>query len=688
MGQEVHVIDPFNINGETAHFNPLSVLDAKSFTITEDIKIISEALVPSTGEQDSHWTQGAREMINMVIGHELTKPNHNADPTLLDVRKAITSLNEDTLADMLINETCGGLVQRAAQRFSSGWDTNEVQNIKSGAASNTEWLDSEPMQIVLSKTDFEIGDLKRTAKTLYLVLPTHYLDIHKRFLRLFINVTMDAVSKSGMGGNPVLFILDEFYALGRIDGIVTKAATLPEAGVKLWPIVQNIGQIKELYGKNMEGLLSGVGILQVVGTNDQETEQWISNQFGNSAFERTIGNQTNVAVSKLREPSEIGKDLARRKGKQFVKIAGENPMMLGRILYDKDFPKNWWNKPPAQSGSFEPCSMAIDCLLDKKVPTKPVAPTKDVTIKKPPATPTSQKKPSVAPKNPEVKINKPKTKTPSNNIGDSLKELENLIGLDSVKEQVERVIAVLKNAKRRQIEGKPVVSISQHLVFTGNPGTGKTTVAQIIGKIYKELGFLEKGHLVQANREKMVAGYVGQTAPKTQELINKAMNGILFIDEAYSLSQLDTPNDFGAEAVTTLLEAMENDREKLVVIVAGYSNEMDGFINSNPGLKSRFKTIIDFPDYNSDELFRIYQSLCKAHDYSLSPPAKVKVKDWLAKTYETRDKNFGNGRTVRNFFENCVELQSIRFSKIPSKDITNDDLSRFEVSDIPDWMEG
>lgn len=695
MGQEVHVIDPFNINGETSHFNPLSVLDAHSFTITEDIKIISEALVPSTGEQDSHWTQGARELINMVIGHELTKPNHKTDPTLLDVRKSITQLSEKSLSEMLKNETCGGLIQRAAQRFSSGWDTNEIQNIKSGAASNTEWLDSEPMQIVLSKTDFELGDMKRTHKTLYLVLPTHYLDVHKRFLRLFINVTMDAVSKAPMGGDPVLFILDEFYALGRIDGIVTKAATLPEAGVKLWPIVQNIGQIKELYGKNMEGLLSGVGILQVVGTNDQETEQWISNQFGNAAFQRTIGDKTNIAVSKLREPSEIGKDLARRKGKQFVKIAGENPMMLGRILYDKHFPRFYWNKPPGRRGIFEPKDMEIKSKKDSRAQPEFTMPSMEEIRKGVKNLPSYKETMAKAEKPPE-KTKKPiETKAPKKaeppkppkSTVNPMKELESLIGLESVKEQVARVTAVLKNAKRRQKEGKPVVSLSQHLVFTGNPGTGKTTVAKIIGKIYKELGLLKKGHLTEANREKMVGTYVGHTAPKTQELINQAMNGVLFIDEAYALSQPDSAKDFGAEAITTLLEAMENNRNKLVVIAAGYKDEMQLFITSNPGLESRFKTIIEFPDYNAGELFEIFESLCKSHDYSLSPPARVKVKDWLTKTYDARDKNFGNGRTVRNFFESCVEHQSMRFSKLPSGDINKDDLSRFEASDIPEWKE-
>lgn len=693
LGQEVHVIDPFNINGKTAHFNPLSVLDPQSFTITEDIKIISEALVPSTNEQDSHWTQGARELLNMVIGHELTKPDYKTDPTLLDVRKSVTTLSESSLSEMLNNPNCGGLIERAAQRFSGGWDTNEVQNIKSGAASNTEWLDSEPMQIALSKTDFDLGDLKRTHKTLYLVLPTHYLDIHKRFLRLFINVTLDAVSKAPMGGNPVLFILDEFYALGRIDGIVTKAATLPEAGVKLWPIVQNIGQIKELYGQNMEGLLAGVGVLQVVGTNDQETEQWISSQFGNAAFQRTIGGQTNIAVSKLREPSEIGKDLARRKGKQFVKIAGENPMLLGRLLYDKHFVKLYWNKPPGRRGIFEPKEMDIKSIEDRRDRPKFVMPSMDEIInKKVPIFEElnlSTKGEKLTEKiRKTVKNKKPKQVETNKAKIDSMTELKNLIGLGTVKEQVERVAAVLKNAQQRQKEGKPVVSMSQHLVFTGNPGTGKTTVAKIIGKIYMEMGLLKKGHLVEANREKMVGGYVGQTAPKTQELINQAMNGILFIDEAYALSHPDNVNDFGAEAVTTLLDAMESNRDKLIVIAAGYSEEMDRFITSNPGLKSRFKTIINFPDYDSAELFQIYEGLCKSHDYSLAPPAKAKVKDWLSKTYETRDENFGNGRTVRNFFESCVELQSMRFNGIASQDINSDDLSRFEASDIPEWKEG
>ena len=250
------------------------------------------------------------------------------------------------------------------------------------------------------------------------------------------------------------------------------------------------------------------------------------------------------------------------------------------------------------------------------------------------------------------------------NIDDVLKELEELIGLENVKKQVKNFVNQVKVFKMREEQGLPNPNMSYHLVFTGNPGTGKTTVARIVGRIYKALGILSNGNLVETDRSGLVGGYVGQTAIKTQEVISSAMGGVLFIDEAYSLARSDSANDFGAEAIDTLLKSMEDNRSDFIVISAGYSNEMDKFIKSNPGLKSRFKTFINFEDYNGEEMFDIFILNCKKYNYVVDEIAKGILRNYFDYLYMNRGENFGNGRDVRNVFENTITNQSQRVANI------------------------
>lgn len=241
-----------------------------------------------------------------------------------------------------------------------------------------------------------------------------------------------------------------------------------------------------------------------------------------------------------------------------------------------------------------------------------------------------------------------------------LEELESLIGLTSVKEEVKNLINLLKIIELRTRNGLKAPSVTKHFVFTGNPGTGKTTVARLLSEIYCSLGILSKGHMVEVDRSGMVAAYMGQTAIKVKEVIDKAKGGVLFIDEAYSLSNETPGGDFGQEAIDTLVKGMEDNRDDLIVIVAGYPDLMDKFVKSNPGLKSRFQKTIHFPDYTADDLYDIFLRFCKSNDYSLSPDAIQYLKEELDIYVTNKDKYFGNARDVRNFLDIAISAQANR----------------------------
>ena len=243
---------------------------------------------------------------------------------------------------------------------------------------------------------------------------------------------------------------------------------------------------------------------------------------------------------------------------------------------------------------------------------------------------------------------------------DPYQELEDLIGLESVKQEVKSLANFVKLQKQRQQKGLKTPKLSYHLVFTGSPGTGKTTVARIVARIYKDLGILKKGHTVETDRSGLVAEYVGQTATKTNAIVDSALNGVLFIDEAYALVPEGNSNDYGQEAISTLLKRMEDDRDKLVVIIAGYTNEMKRFIDSNPGLQSRFNRYINFPDYSAQELVKIFHMYMKKNQYTISDEADTLLKEKLDYAVEHKDRNFGNARYVRNIFEKSIQAQANR----------------------------
>jgi SpoVK/Ycf46/Vps4 family AAA+-type ATPase len=266
-----------------------------------------------------------------------------------------------------------------------------------------------------------------------------------------------------------------------------------------------------------------------------------------------------------------------------------------------------------------------------------------------------------------------------------LDELNSLIGLEAVKKEVQQIINTIKVRKKGEEFGIKQPPLSLHLVFYGNPGTGKTTVARKLAKIYQRLGVLSSGQLLEVDRSGLVAGYVGQTAIKTQEVIKDAMGGILFIDEAYALTYRKGESDFGQEAVDTILKAMEDHRDDFIVIVAGYPDLMKEFVGSNPGLKSRFNQFINFEDYTPDELLQIFMLQCKKYNNFIAEDCNEFLQSYFNDLYQNRSEDYANGRDVRNYFENVIKARDNRMAKIMDENpagITAEELVTITLSDL------
>jgi type IV secretory pathway TraG/TraD family ATPase VirD4 len=637
----------------------------------------------------------------------------------------------------------GNVIAREAAKIDMMGE-NQWGGVITSAAGHLDFLAAGELQRVSMRSDFLLEDFKTQNLSVYVCLPINALNgVESRWLRMFVVLFTDMMTRKKEPPRwPILFAIDEFPTLGWLEGIEDVAPTFRSYGVRFWVIGQDISQFGAVYPKTWTGLIGNAEAVQFIGVKHKETLKYLVDLLGKHVVRK---GRMVLGERPLLDPDHAARLLKPGKGNQIIWRGSDPPMLLKTAPYYQYLPawyydpgdrRDKWNRwiwrwgrrariplapgasaapavpPPEDRASAPPPKAEVSAPavspptgqtpvevpaaasaaptaprlppLPKKARTKPpeqqqpgswadfVKASEDGDGKAPPAEP-AQSLPT------ETMLSAP---ADTDNGGGGLLELEGMPGLGRIKEHVTKTVNLVKLGKARDEKGLPRLELTHHLVFTGNPGTGKTTVARIVGRIYKEIGLLRSGHMIEAKREHLIGIHLGETAPKVSGVVERAMDGVLFIDEAYSLVPGNrTKNDdiYGAEAIATLLSLMEDYRDRLVVIVAGYRDEMKRFIDSNPGLESRFKTFIDFPDYEPEELFGMFKAMAAKAGYTPSVSAKARLFA-LFRDLE-RGKGFGNGRVVRNIFEECVARLANRLAaggRYSKKDVTI-----LEGADIP-----
>lgn len=598
----------------------------------------------------------------------------------------------------------------------------QLGSVVTTAQEHTAFLDIPEMQRICRHSDFLLEDLKDSLTSIYLCLPiTSVSGNEGRWLRMFIQLTIDMMERVNKAPKPpVLLAVDEFPSLGRLDGIEVVAPLLRSYGVRFWVIGQDLEQFKGVYPDTWSTIIGNAAAVQFMGITEPNTVAWLSKRLSEHVVSRRVSDGKTSrrveAVHPLLDPDQVARMLAKKWKTQIVWRGSSLPMKLKITPYFWYLP--WWFYEPdsqhaepfyrrmwrwGRRGPVENLVFPAPVTDGSSFEADPGPPPGDSgeNVVHPrgdahrPSADAEQGALSSAPQSWSSfldRANAPATRSGSGGNGqdgdsapeegDPLAELDSLIGMSSVKKVVKETIDFVRLQADRKRDGLPDIDFARHFVFTGNPGTGKTTVARLVGRIYRSMGVLSSGHVVEVDRGDLVGEYVGHTAPNVKKAVERALNGVLFIDEAYSLAPKDVGVDFGPEAIQALLKLMEDHRGELVVIVAGYPDEMKRFIRSNPGLKSRFTKFIDFPDYTADDLMDIYMKLCADAGCRLSARAMTRAQSLMG-TLDIGRRGFGNGREVRNIFQDTIERQATRLAKATRGKA---DLSTLEDEDIPtEW---
>lgn len=743
MGQAVHVLDPFGIvpGWVSSSYNVFDEL-ARVASYDKDRPIsyastIASALVRPTGGNDPYWDRAAhtlvRGLVLYVFAHEppatrtlgrlrellavgdmaglkaavARKEVQAGDLTAFDVLLERMMSKADGPYGKAIAAAAGGLLATSA---------NQRGGVLTTAQEHTAFLDAPELQRVSRRSDFLLEDLKDRHVSVYLCLPLPAVTGKEgAWLRMFVLLFIDMMMRVRKAPSPpVLLAIDEFPSLGRLDGIEVVAPTLRSYGARFWAVAQDIDQLKAVYPEGVwTGFIGGAEAVQFLGVTHPPTVAYIVERLGTHVVRKSSRGpggrvQRYEEERALLDADQVARILEPSRGNQIIWRGNRRPMLLKTTPYYWYLPASYFSPDPHRTESWRTrfwrgITLGVDAEQKLRHIDMPPPPPGSGTTS-PPAVPVppaprktaqgSRAQEPAATGNTPVgftpielppmmeqyleRIRRRTEEAPPERT--ALDELEAMTGLDSVKKEVRKVVNLVRLQKSRERFKLPPLAISRHLVFTGNPGTGKTTVARLIGRIYKEMGLLTKGHFVETSRADLVAAYIGQTALKTQDVVTRALGGVLFIDEAYALAP-SSEKDFGREAIDTLVKLMEDHRNDLVVIAAGYPAEMKTFIDANPGLESRFKTFIHFPDYTPDDLLAIFDGMCEQACLRLSFAARVQAKARLNTIGDAAGKGFGNGRAVRNFFEDCVSRQANRLAAKSSLDKT--DVTVLEASDIP-----